>query len=212
MTLSDFETAIWNRMEDNTLFYPAAEVSLVVHEVMDISNLFAGHYQGYVDIAGGTVANQVIYDVPANMLLVLAVWFAGVELQKTTLAALAGRNRQWLRDTTATTGQPVSAWAPVGMRKFALSPADAVAGNALRIFGVLEPADLTDESPVPLPTGFEDIALEYGAHRLPYKEGGKPFADATKVLPHFQRKLKESMRWTEISFPRFWIERTEAQK
>ncbi len=212
MNLADYKASTWSRFENNTLFYPSGEVLEAVNEVVDISNLFAGHYQGEVQIPGYSIANQFIYELPDNVLFPLAVWFEGVELEKTTIRGLAGRSRRWLSETTASTGMPVNAWAPLGLRKIVIYPADAIGGNDIRVFGVLEPPELVnDGDPVRLPTGFEDIALEYAAHLLPFKEGGKPFADSTKVLPQFQRKLKEQMRWTRFSFPRFWIERTQEQ-
>ena len=159
-----------------------------------------------------TVANRHVYAVPGPMLVPMAVSLNGKQLKRTAFRVLAARNRTWWRETTANTG-PVMSWVPLGIRRLAIHPADAVGGRTLKVDGIIEPTQLVNGTDV---VEAEDTILDgiqqMAAHVCQLKEGGKVFADSTAGYQAFLKEMKGLEVWKLLKHPRFWLEREQVKE
>jgi hypothetical protein len=204
-TLEQLRTKVYARLDNNSELYTLPEVDAVINECLRTVNLFTTFYRGSVAVAGGSAIDRLVYQTPAGILIPSAVFFAGRQLQKTSLLKLARQRRNWATDTTARSGR-VEFWAPVGIGQFVITPRDSVGGREIVVDGVAEPPLLVNPGDViALENEFVELLTEYGAHRLPLKEGGKVFADGSLALHGFWSKLKQRKRYQSLIMPRYWL-------
>lgn len=206
-TLSGLQTQIYGQLDGNSDLYPAAELTRAINEQIRVLNLYTGFLQSSDTIT--TQANRHFYDVPDGILVPLAVDLDDRELRRSSLAALARRRRLWLRETTANLGM-VSTWVPIGIRKIAIHPADAVGSRTLRVTGIAEPTALSAAGDiVQVPDEMLDAVEALTTHVLQLKEGGKTFADASSAYNAFLGQVKEWERWKRLKHPRYWVEKVQ---
>ena len=205
VTLESLKNRVWAQLDDNTRFYPAAEVTRAINDSFQQLNLFTGIVQGPQNIT--TEANRFFYPLPASIIVPFAADLDGRQLKRSSLRHLSSRRQNWLKE--ATTGPP-SVWVPVGNRTLAIYPKDSVGGRTLRIVGVLEPTLLVNNSDeIDLPDEMTDAIEDLAVLGLQLKEGGKPFADASTKYQDFLRDVTIWQRWRGIKHPRFFIESAE---
>lgn len=204
-TLAIFREKVYSHVENNTELYTLAEVDRAINEALQVLNLYTGYLQGSVTI-GNTQINRFIYDVPSSVLIPEAVYLADRRLFPVSVPAMAMRQREWLRQTTANFGT-VRHWIPIGITKFAIHPADATGGRSLKVEGVLEPTPLVNASDIAnISDQLADAVQNLAAHVLMLKEGGKIFADASLQYQRFLHDMKSMGRWRTLRQPRYFIE------
>ena len=203
--LSALQADVLDRVEGNTAMFPVAQVTAVINEGYRIINAFAGINQDTLPVPGGTVANQLVYAMPTTILYPLTAYVDQKQLRRDSLLELARQHRNWATDTTIKMGS-IQRWAMIGISKFVLYPIDSVGGRALTVTGVVEPTPLSSGSDV---IRIEDelltMLVEYSAHRLILKEGGKTFADSSLMIQKFYSVMKDRMITTGMKFPRYFV-------
>jgi len=201
ITLATFESLIWSRLENDTAFYPSGEVDDATNEALRIAAAFKGFAQTRQS-AGNTVANQVLYSVPSPILYPTDVFWAGTELFKSPANATAQQFAAWLGGLPG--NGPPAYWVPLGIKLFAIVPADPNGGNLLEVAGVAEQAQLVNSGDTAvLPDQFADVVVEHAVIALQLAEGGKVFADATQRYKVLAAKLKELGDWIMAGMPRY---------
>ena len=212
VTLTRLTSLILDRLETNTALYTNAQIAAVVNESFRIINGFCGINQATVTVPGGTIANQLIYNVPTSLLFPITVWVDGIQLRKDSLVRLSRDHQFWATDTTLKCG-PIHRWAMIGVKTFVLHPIDSIGGRLLEMTGVIEPPTLVGGSDViSVEDDFLVMMVDYCAHRIQLKEGGKVFADSSTLIQSFYAKLKDRMILTGIKFPRYHILVSEASQ
>lgn len=201
---------VWAGLDDNTAFYPLAEVDRVINEQVKVSNLFVGFIQDPVTIT--TEAGKFIYGIPEPMVVPLAVSLNGKRLNRTSLPVIAAKTRNWLNETTANTG-PVMSWIPLGIRRLAIHPADAAGGRTITVDGIINPTPLVNGTDViqaadEVLDGIQQMAI----HVLQLKEGGKVFADSTSSYQGFLKQMKLAQIWQDLKAPKFWLEKQQVKE
>lgn len=189
VTLASLKSRVWAQLDDNTTFYPAAEVTRAINDSFQQVNLFTGIVQGPATIT--TEANRFFYTLPDSVLIPQAVDLDNRQLSRTSLRNLASRRGRWLRETSATSG-PTAVWAPVGTQTIAIHPADSVGARTLRVVGILEPTLLVgDADVIDIPDELVDAIEHLAVLALIYKEGGAVFYQSTTKFQAFQDQMKE---------------------
>ena len=204
VTHAALKSRVWAQLDDNTTFYPAAEVTRAINDSFQQLNLFTGIVQGPVTIT--TEINRYFYPLPGNVITPLAVDLDGRQLKRTSLTNLASRRGRWLRETSGNHG-PTAVWAPVGSRTIAIHPADSLGGRTLRVVGVLEPTLLVAAGDlINIPDEMVDAVEDLAVLALQLKEGGSVFYQASSKYVEFQKQAKVWLRWQDIKMPRYKVE------
>ncbi len=204
-TLGQLSEFVYDRVENNELLYTQPEVTAAINEALRIINIFTGFNEDSVQLRGFTVANQLLYQTPTDMLFPTRVAFEGRDLDKVGLRLMGQTYRNWATDTTDTYG-PVARWIPIGLKTFALHPIDATGGNSVTVTGVMETQQLLNSTDVmQLDDEFVTLVTEYAGHRLPLKETGKTFADASLLIQAFWSEMKTLKRWETFKAPRYFV-------
>jgi hypothetical protein len=194
--LSDLQLRVLDRLDNNTALYTNTEITAALNESVRVTNNITGYLQVSIDVPTGTVANRVWYDVPQGILIPLRVQLNGYYLQKTGFSYLGQCVPSWQTDTTATTGKTILDWVPMGLKRFAIYPADSYAGEELTVTGVQEPALLVNSTDsLVIPAEYVEIITEMAAHVLQLKEGGKIFQDSISMFKRSMAKLKQMSIW-----------------
>lgn len=205
-TLLDLENSVYSTLDNNTLFYPQAEVDRAINEALRVLNCFTGFLQTSVVVPGGTDADRVYYDVPDGILFPLAVHWQNRQLMRNSIPVLASKHLDWTKRSSAIHGSPAD-WVPLGIRKFALHPQDAVAGNTLTVYGVARTTPLVLATDVvQLPDEYADAITHLASHAVQIKEGGNIFAQASVLYQGFLHEMKSMERWRRVTHPRYWVE------
>jgi hypothetical protein len=206
-TLADLKTMVYNRLDNNTELYPAADVTLELNDAIRTWNLYTGAIQTSVHVPGYTVANQILYSTPVGILVPLRVTYEGRQLAKDSLTNMGRLRHNWVRETTASsTSGPVSTWIPIGRDTFAIYPADRLGGNDLVVTGIAEPTPLAaDADVITLPQEDADNVSDLASTGLLFIEGGKTFADGSMVYQRFLGAMKKKARWQQLKMPRYFL-------
>lgn len=202
--LSDLRTKVYGRVDNNNSLYTLPEVDYVINEAIATVALFTGFYRVTASVPGNSVANQIVYATPSGILAPRVVRFAGRQLQRMKLSKLVRQRRGWATETNLTNG-PTSSWAPIGNTMFVINPIDAVGGRQIEVTGMGAPPKLVNANDtMVLENEYLELITEYGAHRLPLKEGGKIFADGSMALNDFYKKMKERKQYEKLKLPKYW--------
>lgn len=211
-TLADLDARVLDRLDNNSIFYPTSERYSAINEAIKVLNIYTGFLQTTVSISGGTQSGKLFYNVPSSVLFAEAVIFNNRPLRRSSIGSLGRRYRDWTSHTTVNFGA-VADWAPVGLRKIAIHPADNTGGVSLQISGVQEPVKLAlVGDSVQIPDEFIEIMEEYASFTLQLKEGGKIFSDASLLYQRFLHRMKELGRWTGLRQPRYFVETTSVKE
>jgi hypothetical protein len=194
--LSDLQLRVLDRLDNNTFLYTNLEITSALNECVRVANILTGYMQVSIDVPTGTVANRVWYDVPLGILIPLRVQLDGLYLQKTSYNDLGQIHPGWQTQTTATTGKTILEWIPMGLKRFALYPADSYGGEELTVTGVQEPALLVNPNDsLVIPAEYVELITECAAHVLQLKEGGRIFQDSMSMFKRAMGKMKQMSIW-----------------
>lgn len=130
VTLSELRTQLRNKW-DNSPFWTTDEADYAINEALHTYNLYTGVWRQRVNVT--TVAGQVLYTVPAQTWAIVRVEYNGKSIAMTNVADLDNGRPTWQSETTGDAGVPttVQLWAPVGVQRFVIWPADATGNNSL---------------------------------------------------------------------------------
>lgn len=141
-------------------FWTEGEANDALNEALRYFNLLTGYWRGTTTAT--TTANQPFVSVPAALTYRTRVYRAATKvLTRTSISGLYRTRRNWRTQTTAS-GSPVptviSEWAPIGLSKIAIWPADAVGGTTLTLDGVIVTPVLSGDGSF-LDLGEEELQL-----------------------------------------------------
>ena len=205
-TLSSLSSAIYSRLENNTVFFTQTEVTSVINEAIQVTNLFCGFYQGTSRII--SVANQLVYPTPTGMLFPQRIQFEGVQLDPIPITRIGQDTINWTTQTSNNYG-PVARWVPIGTTLFCLNPMDSLGGQDIEVTGVMTPPLLVNsDDAMSLDDEYATIIVEYCASRLPLSIGGQNWAQASKLyVTGFQSAMKRLMIYRQFVMPRYWVDK-----
>ena len=201
LPLSAFESRTYDRLDSNAAMWPLLEVDNAVNEGLRVAQCFTAFSMGKVNLPNTTDAGRVVYDVPAAMSVPLSVYFNGRSIKFRSLASMALEYRNWASQDSSFAGQ-VSNWAPIGTQAFVIQPADAVGGNSLEIYGVLDLAPLVNPTDIAvIQDEYLDLIADYAAHVLLVKMPGRMFQQGLMLYQAFQRRMQSLARWRMDTMP-----------
>lgn len=207
-TLKDIKDQVYAKLEDNREMYKEDEVRDAINEGYRILNLFCGWVNATVPVSTTyTIADRVIYDVPYRIVIPQKVSFEGQALEKVPLSVAALNLPIFLRSYTSSTGQNVSRWIPIGLRKFAIYPADSVGGGLLEVTGIANPiVMLNDSDRVVIPKEGINAVVDYAAHSVQCKLQGEPFMQSLSLYRSFEELMKLNKMWSTYKQPRMYFD------
>lgn len=209
-TVESLDTAVLNRVDNNTSLYPQAERYVYYNEAQRVLNLLTGFLQTTVALPGATQARRVWYDTPSPILIPLRISCNGTYLHKSSLTRIGQANPTWTKDTTASSGYPTASWIPVGLTKFGIHPADSSGGAELLVTGIQDPVLFDPSTPnqiVPFPNEYFEAMEDLSAFSLQIKEGFPLFQAANILYGKFMAKMGGQSRWRNLMMPVFPVER-----
>lgn len=202
LTLAGLRTRVYNRIENNSLFYPTVTVDLRINQAIQNVNLFTGFNQARTG-GGFSVANRLIYNCPPGVIFPMKIFLEGKELLKTPLQSMVQGARQILKPAT---GRAPSYWIPIGLRQYCIYPAP-LGGKFIDIWGVTEPAKLVNPTDtMTLADEHANLVEDRAFITLTLKEGGKIFTDASKIYPKWLVRMKDLRMWEEFTNPKYWVD------
>jgi hypothetical protein len=202
-TLADFETRVWTKLDNNQQLYQQSSVDRLINEASRVVNLFSGFSQSQVAI-GLTVANWQWYRVPAPIVFPMQIFMENRLLYKSSAGSTAATDRKWIRGGS---GSYTRTWIPVGTRMFGINPTDPSGGKYLECWGITTPALLVNPGDsLVLDDEYAELIVEYAFLNLVLKEGGKPFADASKGYQNGIKRMRSLQRWEGKINPRYFAE------
>jgi len=205
VTLSTLQGYVLDRLEGNSTAFTNTQITGALNEFIRIANAHIGFNQATLTVSGGSVANQVVYSVPATTLYPLQISVNGVQLWKMSIQSLGNQFPTWATDTTAQFG-PIQRWAPIGISQFVMHPIDSVGGRTVSVLAVVEPTLLVNSTDkLQLEDAFIQMAVEYAAHRVQLKLGGAPFAGASLMIRKFWSTMKDRNTLQINKMPKYWI-------
>jgi hypothetical protein len=206
-TLAELEDAVWGLLERNTQMFPERQVRNALNEALRVTNAITGYWQESAVVPGGSVAGQYLYDVPAPIVVPMAVLVDGVRLHRYTFPNLLLAYPEYARETTRTMRCPVAEWCPMGLRRLIIHPAEARTGRTIEVRGVAEMTPLAAPGdPVTLEDEWVPTILRYAAHVLQFKIGGQIFAQAAQHYKSFLSEMKIRKAWQAMKMPQFFLQ------
>ena len=207
LTLNDLVARVYARLDGNTLLYGLARIVEQINESLQLLNLQTGFIQTTILVSGGSQANRVWYDTPEGIVIPTRVQYGHNYLQPATLNGIGQTYPNWISDTTANTGLPVSYWVKAGLNKFGLYPADALGGEDIRVTGVAEPTPLVNMTDaVPMPNEYVSAFDLLASHTLQLKESSAMFAQSSLDFQGYMRVMKKAGMWRGMIQPRYFVE------
>jgi hypothetical protein len=158
---------------DSSSFWTNEEYRLAINEALRLYNLSTGLW--HERVVTTTVADQVYYTVDSNLLHNTRVEFNEYTLTVENVDDMDASRPTWEGQTTATGGSVPTrpkVWIPVGIRTFALWPADHAGNNGLVIDGVADTPIFTEavaSDYINLGQEDHDAILTYAQHVLQFK-------------------------------------------
>lgn len=202
-TLAELQTLVYARLENNSVFYTDIELTAIINEAIQITNMWTGFYQSTEYIL--SVMNQQIYSIPSSIVYAQRIQFDNTQLEPVALNKMAQAYRTWTTDTTDVYGD-VARWVPIGINLFAIHPIDSSGGANIQVTGVAEtPLLVAADDTMAITDQYVNIVVEYCAHRLPLKEGGAIAAQASALYPSFLRSIKSLTSFQQVTMPRFFV-------
>ena len=208
LTLADLKDQVYSRLEENREMYSETEVTAAINEAYRILSMFCGWVNRTSSVSSGyTIADRTFYDIPDDIVFPQKVDFEGQTLEKVSLFAMSQMRPTWARETTANTGRNVSQWVPIGIRKFAIHPADSVGGGLLQVTGIGEPTVLVNDlDRVLIPKEGILPVCDYAAHSVQCKLQGAPFMESLELYRNFENLMQLSKLWASYRQPRMFFD------
>lgn len=198
---------VLNRLDRNSEFFGDTEIHGAIDDSIRAINLYTGFIQQSTTHTNFTVVGQHVYSVPSGYLFLTRLEFDGRVLDKVPLRKLSEAYPDWLRETAANTGIPVSRWAPVGLTRFALHPAPSVVNLTIKLSGIVDHTPLAaDTSTITIPDEFSSMIEDLASGYLQLKVGGQTFRQASVLYESFLRKMKELHRYKTLKMPAYRAE------
>lgn len=212
LTLQALVDRVYARLDGNSLLYSLPIVIDKINEAIQLMNLQTGFIQATVLVSGGSQANRVWYNTPAGIVIPTRVQYGYNYLQPATLNGIGQSYPNWISDTTANTGLPVSYWVKAGLNKFGIYPADVLGGEDIRVTGVAEPAPLVNlTDAVPMPNEYVSAFDLLASHTLQLKESSTMFAQSSLDFQAYIRIVKKAGIWRGMIQPRYFVEAQQAK-
>lgn len=201
VTLANLRARVWGRLDDNQLFYPQAQVDRIINESARLVNLYIGFSQDRV--FGGQTAEVttdqinkpkvMFYRIPSPIIIPMKLYIAGKEVKRSTPGEMGESLRTWLR------GDPYQSsmkWVPIGLKMYALSPPDQPGNQTIEVMGITTPRTLVNANDtLNLDDGGASIIEDLSVMGLVFKEGNKTFADVTRGMEGWFKKLRPQQEW-----------------
>lgn len=186
VTLAELRTAVQAKVE-SVPYWTTAEYNSAISEALRVWNLLTGHFK-VRDTSVTTVLDQVWYTTPSTLLYPFRIAWASRPLEPTTTFDLDYARSNWEGQSTTDTGAPgtPAQWAPCGLNRFCIWPADDPGGYDLQIDGVgPAPIPAGDSSYVNLGQEEQAAIVDYALHYLTFKEGGPRFQGSQDAFQRF---------------------------
>lgn len=206
-TLAALKQRCYDNLDITPGLYPADQVTANLNEGLRRLNLLVGWNQDTISVPGFSVANQLIYSVPAGLTLPMTVWFEERRLDKISIESIGMKYRNWVTDLTSTAG-PVTRWVPIGTSRFACHPIDSSGGRLIEVTGLADVVPLvSDADVVNLEDQFVDALINYVRSRIRIKEGGSRFAQDSLAYQQMVSQVKPWLIWQGMKFPQYFVKR-----
>lgn len=208
LTLGFLKEQVYSRLEDNDQMFQEDEVIDAINEAVYVANMLCGWFQQTYSISTTyTIANRHIYDVPEEIIIPMRVVFENQVLEVSPLDSTLNNWPDFLKDTTDSLGMQVSRWIPLGIRKFAIHPADSVGGGLLQVTGVAEPDVLVNDSDlIYVPKEGVTAICDYAAHIVQCKLQGTPFVQSMSMFNNFQAMIGLYKYWNSYKQPNIYFD------
>ncbi len=202
---SDVVDSVLSRLENNDQFYPRDHVLKAINYGLQTTNIWLGYAQDERQIL--TVANRVIYEVPSDIILPMALSFEGKTLYKSSFGAIVSNNQKLLKETNRSVGIQPMEWALLGIRKFVVYPADGYGGRLLLLSGVVEAPQFELETTIiTVRVNVMNTIIDYAAHLVQCKLTGKPFFDSLGYYNGYRDFTKMNSLWRTAKQPYYAVE------
>ena len=208
LTLGYLKEQTLARLEQNDRMYQSDELADAINEAIAVINIAVGWNQLTFNVStDSTIAGRHIYDTPEGIVFPQRVIFDGQVLEKSTLNALSNTFKNFLQDTTESTGSQVSRWCPVGIRKFIIHPADSVGGANLSVTGIAEfDVMVYDSDFVYAPKEGVTAICDYAAHIVQCKLQGMPFMQSLSLFRNYQALVALQKYWLSYKQPNIYFD------
>lgn len=176
-------------------FWVDQEATDAINEALRWFNAYTGYWRTTVTVA--TVAFNPFITIPASLTYRTRVYRPGRALTQKSIVELYRQRRNWRTDATTDGGDTptvIREWAPVGLTRIAIWPADGVGGTVLTLDGVRVTPVLTTNASV-LDLGEEELNLI--------------LSEAIWILTFKRPSLIETMREKHQTFLQGCMERND---
>lgn len=179
VSLIQLNQRLVERCGDNSVFWSSNERKNALNEGIRLWGVLTGQWGRKFQIL--TVAGQIFYDVPKQIVSIQRMKYDGVTLFQSSLAELDFGVSNWQQ---AATGTP-QLWTPIGQDKFAIYP-PAAAGHVLNLEGIaLSPALTSGGDFIDIGDEELDKILDYAHAYLAFKEGSSEFKEGLPLIAGF---------------------------
>ncbi|KKN23511.1 hypothetical protein LCGC14_0904260 [marine sediment metagenome] len=188
VTLATFRTALKATWE-SVPFWSDTEADRAINEALRWWNLFTGYWRKIETIM--TVADQVFYSLSSTLILPARVNFSSFPMDIGSVFDLNQGRPNWRGETT-TSGAPVptrpTVWVPIGMKRIAIWPADAVGATTLVVDAIRDTPVLSADADF-IDIGREEFSTLTGEalHVAAFKEGGNRWLSTQRFHTEFLR-------------------------
>lgn len=165
VSLNQLNQRLIERCGDNQVFWSSNERKNSLNEAIRLWGVLTGQWSRKFQIL--TVAGQIFYDVPKQVVSIQRAKYDSTTLFQTSLEELDFGNTNWQQ---AANGTP-QLWCPVGQDKFLIWP-PANVGHLLNLEGIaLSPALTSGGDFIDIGDEELDKILDYAHSYLSFKEG-----------------------------------------
>lgn len=200
VTLTQLSTQTLDQLDSNSGEFPSAQVTAVINQGLSKLNVMVGIQSATVAVPGGTVANQVLYPVPAGIFIPVRFDFQDNELSRMSFDRLVRAYPSWASDYSVNTYAPAHV-ASIDLQNFILHPIDSSGGDLLEVTGIPPTTPLVSGGDVvSLDNEFTEILVAYAKMRLLAKEANKAFFDAVKAYEPFKKKIRSMSIWNSVQW------------
>jgi hypothetical protein len=195
MTLSDLDTRLLERVDDDGSYYVQSERTHALNVALRLFCLITLAVERTA--AFTLVAGQAFYTITAapisltDFLVPLKLTVAGARVRPATLADLNLYSTTW----RATAGTPAY-YAQHGYELFAVTPQPAGSSTSVALTYAAVPAALASNGDVPeIPAEHQMLLLDFAQWWLRAKEGGAEFGTTKELLDRF---LDDAQKYGEF--------------
>lgn len=200
VTLTQLSTEILDQLDGNSGEFPQGQITAVINQGLSKLNCMVGIQSATIAVSGGTVANQLLYAVPAGIFIPTRFDFNENEMSRMSFDRLVRAYPNWTSDYSVNTYAPAHV-ASVDLQNFVIHPIDSSSGDVLEVTGIPPTTPLVSGSDVvALDNEFTEILVAYAKMRLLAKEGNKAFSDAVAAYKPYQKKLRSMSIWNQVQW------------